>query len=209
MKKISTFKKIGCLLSISIFCLISCGDNLGSTRAGNPSIIIGQLEEETVKITMPLEVFNGSVEMLEGARIEVFQNGSLKHGNIQPINSYSVSEEIVSFTLHQMDVGDELRFDIYFSDGSVDEYTGLVSSFTDTQATLPESLANESSQTTDALFGWWVSERNFFDEDADTQVMLGFTDFDIYYFAISQNGDPVCIAVQGSYFIQNNQIEFV
>ncbi len=135
-RTLRTLATIIVVLVLSSCDACSCSTNSGTTITGNPTlpITIGRVSDAgESEVSIPLEVFGESEDVLDVSSVDIYVNSELRTANLSPSDDYDPSTEAVELTIGDLVDGDEITFII---NNSVDEYTyvGTASTAADTEA---------------------------------------------------------------------------
>lgn len=136
--------------------LFACGDNEGSTIAGNSSespkvktVTIGQVSgDDRSLIVISQAVFGADSSAITGATIAINVNGTVRYAAFDAAQFFVSSTNSVRFVISEIQSGDEVRIIINKNTDVTEEYVGMASDQDNVNAViegLPESDSDSVS----------------------------------------------------------------
>ena len=146
---------------------LNCGSNQSLisdlTESSDPSsITLRQLTQEmTSRIEIPLAVFGETAADLEGNSFSITVNGYPVANELDPTTYFVDLVELVSFEMHNLEVGDEIVFYINHAEGEPVIYSGTFSDVEDSKAiiiVLNETTTDSSNVAPTFMTAIYITE---------------------------------------------------
>jgi len=154
-------KNIGLIL-ITIIFLGACSSSSPGIPQVNPdldpdllTIPIGPAQSNNSSyVIISLEIYGGTVESLNGASLDIYLNGALTLGDLDPIDYYNPVSGLITFNFSPTSAGSILGFGITTNEGAETYYEGVVDAVGEAQAiaTIRDFSVSEEQGVTATFF---------------------------------------------------------